>query len=189
MDVISGPAAGWDSLATGSTESFRLSTSGAVPSCARERISCKNSLVRFVRMRILALEHWRRFMKIIHSVVASTIAIVGLSVSAWAAPVASVESARASVARQKVDAFLNEKVVVEQLTALGLSQQQVHARIAQLSEAQLQQLAAQVDLLRAGGTIQGGDLERLGPLGYLGRQLRLLCQNIYKVLFTWGDIK
>jgi len=128
-------------------------------------------------------------MKIIRSVVALTAALVSLSFSVWAAPVESVESSRASMTRQKVDAFLSEKVVAEQLTALGISREQVKARVAQLSESQLQQLAAQVDLIRAGGMIQGGDLEQLGPLVYLGRQLRTLVYNIYQVLFCWGNIK
>lgn len=111
--------------------------------------------------------------------------IVGLSCSAWAAPVASVESSRASIARQKLDAFLSEKAVTKQLTALGVSQERVNARLAQLSDAQLQQLAAQVDLIRAGGTIQGAGLNPAGPLGHMGEQLRVFLQDLYQLLFSW----
>jgi hypothetical protein len=107
----------------------------------------------------------------------------------WAAPVESIESARGSAALQKVDAFLSEKIVAEQLTALGISREQVSTRLARLSESQLQQLAAQVDLIRAGGTIQGEGLKPLRPLGYLARQLGVLLFNFYQLLFSWGPLK
>jgi len=128
-------------------------------------------------------------MKITRSLVALAAVLVGLSPSVWAVPVESVESSRASTARQKVDAFVSEKAVAEQLTALGVSREQVNARLAQLSEPQLQQLAAQVDLIRAGGTMQGGDLNRVGPLGYLAKQLGTLLYNFYQLLFRWGKLK
>jgi hypothetical protein len=128
-------------------------------------------------------------MKVTRSLVALVVVVVGLSSSVRAALVESVESSRASAARQKVDAFLSEKIVAGQLTALGISHEQVSTRLAQLSESQLQQLAAQVDLIRAGGTIQGGDLNRLGPLGYMAKQLQTLLYNFYQFLFCWGKLK
>ena len=128
-------------------------------------------------------------MKITCSLVALAAVLVSLSASVWAAPVESVESARASAATQKVDAFLSEKIVAERLTTLGISHEQVSTRLARLSESQLQQLAAQVDLIHAGGTIQGGGLKPLRPLGYLAKQLGILVYNFYQLLFCWGPLK
>jgi len=72
-----------------------------------------------------------------------------------AAPSPSVGSACASTAYQKVDAMLGEKIVTQHLQALGVSEAQAHARVSQLNEQQLQQLAAQADLIQQGGTMQG----------------------------------
>jgi hypothetical protein len=121
-------------------------------------------------------------------VVSSIVAVNCLSSSIYAAPVESVESARASAALQKVDSFLNEKVVARQLKALGINHEQASARLAQLSEAQLQQLAAQVDLIRAGGTIQRGEVVTAGPLGCLTKQLSDLFHDFFELLFCWGDL-
>ncbi len=118
-----------------------------------------------------------------------TAAIISVSYSAVAAPVESVESSRASTARQKVDAFLAEKVVARQFAALGISQQQIHTRLARLSDSQLQQLAAQVDLLRAGGMIEGGGLHPAGPFSYMAQTLGTFFYNVYQLLFAWGDLK
>src|SRR5262245_61767670 len=83
-----------------------------------------------------------------------------------AAPIESVESARASANLQKVDAFLSEQIVADQLISLGLKPEDVRARLSQLSDAKLEQLAAQVDLLQAGGKIQCGHRRhRWGLLG------------------------
>ena len=128
-------------------------------------------------------------MKITRLLVALAAVLVSLSASVWVAPVESVESARASAALQKVDAFLSEKIVAEQLTALGISREQVSTRLARLSESQLRQLAAQVDLIRAGGTIQGGGLKPLGPLGYIAKQFGIVLYNFYQLLFSWGSLK
>jgi hypothetical protein len=128
-------------------------------------------------------------MKIAQFLVVSSVVAVGcLSSSIYAAPVESVESARASAALQKVDSFLNEKVVARQLKALGISREQASARLAQLNEAQLQQLAAQVDLIRAGGTIESGENKPLGPLGCLGKQLGALFHDFFELLFCWGAL-
>lgn len=115
-------------------------------------------------------------------------AVASLFSSTFAAPVESVESARASATLQKVDAFLNEKAVVVRLTALGISHEQASARLAQLNEAQLQQLAAQVDLIHAGGTIQSGEIKPLSPLGCVAKQLRDLFHDFLAVLFCWGQL-
>lgn len=116
------------------------------------------------------------------------VVLLGAS-AAIAAPVESVESARASAAFQKLDAFLSEKIVAEQLARLGVSAQQARARLAQLSEAQLQALAAQVDTLQAGGTIQGGNPHPLGPLGCVLAQIRDTVKHIVQFLFCWNDIR
>jgi hypothetical protein len=116
------------------------------------------------------------------------LAVAG-TMSVWAAPVESVESARASASLQKVDAFLNEQPVVDQLTALGLSSEQARARLAQLSQTQLEQLAAQVDLIQAGGTIEGTDTPAKNPFVAIFRPLGTLLYNIFQVLFFWGDLK
>jgi hypothetical protein len=119
----------------------------------------------------------------------ATVAALTICSSLRAAPVESVESACASTAFQKVDAFLSEKVVADQLTALGLSQQQAHARLAQLSEAQIEQLAAQADLIHMGGTIQGPDPNPLGPFACWFQQLGTLLYNVFHTFFCWGDLK
>jgi hypothetical protein len=109
--------------------------------------------------------------------------------SVIAAPIESVESSRASVALQKVDAFLGEKAVADQLAALGLTREQASARLAQLSEAQIEELAAQVDLIKAGGTIQGTDTGRCSPIACFFKQLGALLHNIICAAFCWEDWK
>ncbi len=109
--------------------------------------------------------------------------------AAMAAPVESVESDRASAAFQKLDTFLSEKIVAEQLTRLGVSPEQARARLAQLSDAQLETLAAQVDTLQAGGTIQGGNPHPLGPLGCVLAQIRDTVKHIVRFLFCWNDVR
>ena len=116
-------------------------------------------------------------------------AIVASVVPAFGALVESVESSRASVAFQKVDAFLSEKAVADQLTALGVSQTEVQARLAQLDDEQLAQLAAEIDLIRAGGTIQGAALNPVGPFNCVIHQLGILFYNVYHLLFCWTDMK
>jgi hypothetical protein len=119
----------------------------------------------------------------------ATVAALSISSSLRAAPVESVESACTSPAFQKVDAFLSEKVVADRLAKLGLSQEQAHTRLAQLGEAQLQQLAAQVDLIHAGGTIQGPDPNPIGPFACWFKQLGTFIYNVFQLLFYWGDLK
>ena len=120
----------------------------------------------------------------------SVIAAIVISTStAVAAPCESVESAAASTAYQKVDAVLNEQIVASHLQAVGLTSQQAHARLSQLSEQQLGQLAAQVDMIQAGGTIQRGDANPLGPLGCMWSQLRTFFTNVYHLVFCWQQMK
>lgn len=107
--------------------------------------------------------------------------------AAVAAPVESVESARASKALQKVDAFLGEKAVAKQLQALGVTREQARARLAKLSEPQLETLAAQIDLVKAGGTIQGSG--GVGPLGCMMDAIGRLMYNFWQFFFCWGDQK
>ena len=120
----------------------------------------------------------------------SVVAVTLISASAaFAAPCESVESAAASTAYQKVDAMLSERVVASHLQAIGLSSQQAHARLSQLSDQQLGQLAAQANLIQSGGTIQGGNVNDLGPIGCFVHQLGVLLTNVYHLIFCWGDIK
>ncbi len=119
------------------------------------------------------------------SVVAAV--VIGAS-PAFAAPCESVESAAASTAYQKVDAMLSEQIVANHLQAVGLSSHQAHARLSQLSDQQLGQLAAQADTIQSGGTIQGGNLNNLGPIGCFCHQLRHFLTNVYHLIFCWGDI-
>ena len=123
------------------------------------------------------------------AILSAIVATVMLCSSLRAAPVESVESACALTAYQKVDAFLSEKVVADQLTSLGLSREQAQARLSQLSEAQLEQLAAQVDLIHAGGTIQGPQESPMGPIECWFHQLGTLLYNVFQVIFCWGPLK
>lgn len=109
--------------------------------------------------------------------------------AAFAAPCESVESAAASTTYQKVDAMLNERIVASHLQAVGLNSQQAHARLSQLSDQQLGQLAAQADMIQSGGTIQSGNVNDLGPIGCFVHQLGCLLTNVYHLIFCWGDIK
>lgn len=121
-------------------------------------------------------------------ILSGMLAIVG-AVSVVAAPVESVDSARASVAFQKVDAFLSEQIVVDQLTALGVSQQETHARLAKLNDSQLEALAAQVDLLQAGGKIVSGHVHVLGPLGCVLHSIHEFTCHVVHFLFCWDDVR
>ena len=112
-----------------------------------------------------------------------------MTASVWAAPVESVESGRATAAQAKIDAFLGEQLVAQQLAVLGLSPDQARARVAQLSEAQLEQVAAQIDLLQAGGTIEGGNPHPWATLECLMKPLGRLFYNIYHMMFCWGDLR
>ena len=70
--------------------------------------------------------------------------------------------------------------MAEQLTALGLSRSAIDARLGRLSDVQLQQLAAQVDLIRAGGMIQGSGLNRDGPIQLRGASV----QDVFSQVLT-----
>ncbi len=106
-----------------------------------------------------------------------------------AAPCESVESACASTAYQRVDAMLGEKIVGDQLQAIGVSEAQARAHVSQLNEQQLEQLAAQADMIQAGGTIQSGNPNPLGPLNCMWRQVCTFCTNVYRLIFCWHDLK
>lgn len=105
--------------------------------------------------------------------------------TAIAAPVESVESGR-TVALAKVQGFLCEKVVADHMKSIGLTQEQVGTRLALLSDTQIEQLAAQVDTIRAGGTIES-DPTRLGVVDSFFKQLGAFFINIFNALFFWRD--
>ena len=127
-------------------------------------------------------------MKIASQLVVVTVVLLTAS-AAFAVPIESVDSARASDAFQKVDAFLGEQAVADQLVKLGVTPEQAKARLAQLSDAQLEELAAQVDTLRAGGMIQGGHPNPLGPIGCVFYQIGVTIKHVVKFLFCWTDIR
>jgi len=122
-------------------------------------------------------------------VLSAVTAIIVGATSTYAAPCESVASANASTAYQKVDALLGEKIVVTHLRAIGLSSEQAQARLSQLSERQLGELAAQADMIQVGGTIQGGDVHHGGPFWYIGHQFCRFFDNVYRLLFSWEDLK
>ena len=128
-------------------------------------------------------------MKIAHVIALAALAVALTTTgSLFAAPCESVESAAASTSYQKVDAMLGEKIVVDQLKAVGLNAEQARARVAQLSQGQLDQLAAQADLIKAGGTIQGdGDFR--GPLGCMWKQVSTFFYDVYQLIFCWKTLK
>ena len=129
-------------------------------------------------------------MKIANLVSLSAVTAIMLSMSSvFAAPSESVESAGASTAYQRVDAMLNEQIVAGQLQAVGLTRQQAHARLSQLNDQQLGQLAAQADLIQAGGTIQHDEQAPLGPLRCMWKQLTTFAINVYRLIFCWGEMK
>ena len=106
-----------------------------------------------------------------------------------AAPIESVESAVAKPALQKVDLFLGEQAVAARLTTLGISANQVHARLTKLNDAQLAQLATEVDKLQAGGDIQSGNPHPLGPIGCVFKRIGDTIVHFFKVLFCWTDVE
>jgi hypothetical protein len=117
----------------------------------------------------------------------AAIILIGVTVTI-AAPIESVESAGATAAFQKVDAFLCEQAVTDQLAKLGLTPKQAHERLARMSDAQLEQLAAQIDTLQAGGMIQGGNPNTLGPLGCVMKQICDTIVHVIKTIFCFNDI-
>jgi hypothetical protein len=114
--------------------------------------------------------------------------VAGCSIGVSAAPVDSVESSRATLNLQKVDAFVSQQAVADQLMALGLSREQVTARLGRMSAAQLEVMAAHVDMIRAGGTIQGTETSA-GIISCIFNPLGRLIYNFYQLLFCWGALK
>ncbi len=121
----------------------------------------------------------------------AVISVAGLmtAISLQAAPIESVESDRASAAMQKIEWALSQDAVVARMTELGLSRERVMARLSMLSEAQLEHLAAQADLVRAGGTIEGAGIPKYNPLRCIWEPFARLLNNIYQLLFCWGPIE
>ena len=114
------------------------------------------------------------------------VTVIGIS-SAVAAPVESMESGRA-VALAKVDGFLAEKAVADQLKSLGLTSQQVSSRLALLSDTQINQLAAQVDQIRAAGDVET-DPTRFGVVDSFFKQIGTFFYNVFQLVFFWRDLK
>jgi hypothetical protein len=128
-------------------------------------------------------------MKIAHVIALTVLAVPLIAASSvFAAPCESVESASASTAYQKIDGMLGEKIVVDHLKAVGLTADQARARVAQLNQGQLDQLAAQADLIKAGGTIQD-DGDHWGPLECMYKQLKTFFYDVYQLVFCWKTLK
>ncbi|MEI6082804.1 MAG: PA2779 family protein [Verrucomicrobiota bacterium] len=117
----------------------------------------------------------------------TTAAVISIS-NALAAPIESIESALAKPSLQKVDSFLSEQSVTDQLGKLGVTPAQAQARLAKLDDAQLAQLAAHVDKINAGGDIVGGYPHPLGPIGCIFARIGDTITHVFKVLFCWTDI-
>ncbi|MFQ5597201.1 MAG: PA2779 family protein [Nitrospiria bacterium] len=74
------------------------------------------------------------------------------TVKAWAMFMPSHESASLKGADLKqVQTFLEAKIVRQRLSDLGLPQEEIEPRMSRLSEADLHQLASQIDSLYPGG--------------------------------------
>jgi len=112
------------------------------------------------------------------------VSVIGIS-AAVAAPVESIESGRAA-SLTKVEGFLSEKVVADHMVSLGLTSAQASARLALLSDAQLDQLAAHVDQIRAGGDIQS-DTTRWGAWDSFWNSVETFFHNLFKLFFVWGN--
>ncbi len=69
-----------------------------------------------------------------------------------------LEQSQQASAQQRVDGFMARAEVQQQLEAWGVDAQQAQARVASLSDAELQQLAEKIDELPAGA----GALEVIG---------------------------
>jgi len=117
-----------------------------------------------------------------------TVAVIGISTT-QAAPIESVESGLAKPTLQKVDSFLSEKTVSDQLSKLGVTPAQAQARLAKLDDRQLEQLATHVDNINAGGDIQRGYPHPLGPLGCVIARTVDTFVHVVKFLFCWTDIR
>lgn len=63
----------------------------------------------------------------------------------------STNLADRDAALAKIRAVLDKKIVQQRLADLGLKADEIEARLAQLTDAQMQQLATQVDSIMAGG--------------------------------------
>lgn len=127
-------------------------------------------------------------MKTAHRLVVVTLVVILSISSARAALVESVKSAVAKPALQRIDAFLCEKSVIAQLIKLGVSPDQAHICLTELSDVQLVQLSAQVDKLMTGGDIQSGNPHPLGPVGCFFKSIGDTIAHIFKVLFCWTDV-
>lgn len=105
------------------------------------------------------MNSFKRFMSAL-LVVAITMA--GLPMNAHAALVSTdevVTAEAAAVSREKVNAFLAREDVRKALMAEGVAQDAVQARVQAMTDAEVAQLAGQVDRAPA-----GGDLDPLGLL-------------------------
>ena len=119
----------------------------------------------------------------------STMAVITVSGIAMAAPVDSIESSRATTSRQRIDAYLAQQTVADQLHSLGVTREQIDTRLAKLTDAQIDAMAAQIDLVQAGGMIQRGHPRPLGVLHCILDPAGRLFYNLYQLIFCWGTLK
>ncbi len=126
-------------------------------------------------------------MKII-TLTLSFVSVLALGSIAAAAPVESVPASTATSAHQTIDAYLSQDIVVDALESLGLNRAAIDARLAQLTDSELRALAAEIELVQAGGQIQKGSVYADNPIASILRPLGRLFHNIYQLIFGWGRL-
>ncbi len=103
-----------------------------------------------------------------------------------AAPVASVPSNQATVERQKIDVYLSHDQVAAALEEIGLQRATVEAHLATLSDETIHAMAADIDLVMAGGDIQSGNVYADNPIACILRPLGRLFESLYRLIFCWS---
>jgi hypothetical protein len=115
----------------------------------------------------------------------ATILAVCFTSAAVAAPIPSTEISR-TAPPQPASA---EQWVAERLATLGMSQTQIQTVMNRLDAKQVEELAAQLDLVAAGGTIQG-ERVKIMPVEHilcLFQQLGIFVKNFFGFIFCWKE--
>jgi hypothetical protein len=94
----------------------------------------------------------RRFQRLIASVLVVCLAGLGLPVHAG---MLSTEAVVGNAERARVSSFMDREDVRAQLQSHGVSTADVKARVAAMTDDEVQQLAGQIDSLPAGGDVLG----------------------------------
>ena len=123
------------------------------------------------------------------SLILSLTAVLSLCAVVSAAPVGSVESTRAGQATDTIHRYLSQATVVQRLDELGVSRAAIDAQLAKLSDTQMEALAADIELVQAGGQIQGGNPHPWGTLECIFEPIGRFFYDVYQVIFCWGKLK